>query len=180
MFFTFSLPGAKAPPHYISRKKSWVHPSWNRAKKWHTKASECFVILHLIPTKCVHGNQSACSQINSAPVLRYKGHYSVACNCNYIMDTRYCELGALVSQARLSLRRRKSGQIPIRLLYCVLSSSASNEVGVNINWDVFCKSRSFIITPRSLNNMPKKATAPLHSSLTQLTPQEILGLLETR
>ena len=33
---------------------------------------------------------------------------------------------------RLSRRRRKSGQIPIRHLYCILSSRVPNEVGVNI------------------------------------------------
>ena len=82
----------------------------------------------------------------------------------------------LVSQARLSLRSRESGQIPIRLLYCIVSSSISNEVGVNINWDVFWKGRSSI----SLNSMPKKATACLRLSLTQLTHQEILGVLEMR
>ena len=82
----------------------------------------------------------------------------------------------VVSQARLSLGRRESGQIPIWLLYCILSSRAPNEVGVNINWDAFCKSRSSV----SLNSLPKKATARLHSSLTQLTRQEILGVLETR
>ena len=38
----------------------------------------------------------------------------------------------IVSQARLSLRRGESGQIPFRLLCCILSSSASNELGVNI------------------------------------------------
>ena len=53
---------------------------------------------------------------------------------------------------------------------------ASNEVGVNINWDAFCKGRSSL----SLNSMPKKATTHLHLSLTQLTRQEILGVLETR
>ena len=75
---------------------------------------------------------------------------------------------------------RESGQIPIRLWYCILSSSASNEVVVNINWDVFCIGRSSVIIPRSVNNMPKKVTARLHSSLNQLTRQEILGVLETR
>ena len=75
-----------------------------------------------------------------------------------------------------SLGRRESGQILIRLLYCILSSRAPNEVGVNINWDTFCKGRSSV----SLNSMPKKATACLHSSLTQLTRQEILGMLEMR
>ena len=50
----------------------------------------------------------------------------------------------LVSQARLSLRRRESGQIPIRLLYCILSSRAPNEVGVSINWNAFCKGRSSV------------------------------------
>ena len=70
----------------------------------------------------------------------------------------------LVSQARLSLGRRESGQIPIRLLYCILSSRAPNEVGVNINWDAFCKGRSSV----SLNSMPNTATARLHSSLSQL------------
>ena len=82
----------------------------------------------------------------------------------------------IVSQPRLSCGNRESGQIPIRLLYCILSSRAPNEVGVNINWDAFCKGRSSV----SLNSMPKKATARLHSSLTQLTRQEILGVLETR
>ena len=43
----------------------------------------------------------------------------------------------VVSQPRLSRGKRESGQIPIRLLYCILSSRAPNEVGVNINWDVF-------------------------------------------
>ena len=83
---------------------------------------------------------------------------------------------ARVSLARLSLGRRESGQILIRLLYGILSSRASNEVGVNINWDAFCKGRSSL----SLNRMPKKATTHLHLSLTQLTRQEILGMLETR
>ena len=82
----------------------------------------------------------------------------------------------IVSQPRLSCGNRESGQIPIRLLYCILSSRAPNEVGVNINWDAFCKGRSSV----SPNNMPKKATARLHLSLTQLTRQEILGVLETR
>ena len=41
------------------------------------------------------------------------------------------------SQPSLSLGRRESGQIPIRLLYCILSSRATDEVGVNINWDAF-------------------------------------------
>ena len=75
-------------------------------------------------------------------------------------------------QARLSLGRRESGQIPIRFLYCILSSRAPNKVSVNINWDVFCKGRSSVF----LNGMPKKATARLHWSLTQLTRQEILGV----
>ena len=66
----------------------------------------------------------------------------------------------LILQARLSLGRRESDQIHIRLLYC---SRVPNEVGVNMNWDVFCKGRSSIITPRSLNNMPKKVTVrPIH------------------
>ena len=45
---------------------------------------------------------------------------------------------------------RESGQIPVRLLYCILSSRAVNEVGVNINWDAFYKGRSSV----SLNSMP--------------------------
>ena len=84
--------------------------------------------------------------------------------------------GLWVSQPRLSRGKRESGQILIRLLYCILSSRVPNEVGVNINWDTFCKGRSSV----SPNNMPKKATARLHLSLTQLTRQEILGVLETR
>ena len=63
-----------------------------------------------------------------------------------------------------------SGHIPIRLLYCILSSRAPNEVGVNINWDGFRKGRSSVF----LISMPKKATARLHWSLTQLTSQEIV------
>ena len=39
----------------------------------------------------------------------------------------------LVLQARLSRGRRESGQVPIRLLCCILSSRAPNEVGVNMN-----------------------------------------------
>ena len=60
--------------------------------------------------------------------------------------------------------RRESGQIPIRLLYCILSSRVPNEVDVNINWDTFCKGRSSVF----LNSMPKKASARLHWPLTQL------------
>ena len=41
----------------------------------------------------------------------------------------------LVSQARLSRRRKESGQIPISLL--LSSSVLPNEVGVNISWDMF-------------------------------------------
>ena len=62
----------------------------------------------------------------------------------------------LVLQARLSLGRRECGQIPIRLLYCILSSRVPNEVGVSINWNVFLQGRSSVITPkthRSLNNI---------------------------
>ena len=87
---------------------------------------------------------------------------------------------AIVLRARFSRGERESGQIPIRLLYCILSSRASNEVGMNISWDAFCKGRSSVIMPCFLNNMPKKAIACLHLSLTQLTCQEILGVLETR
>ena len=74
-----------------------------------------------------------------------------------------CEtsLSTLVSQPRLSRGKRDSGQIPIRHLYCILSSRVPNEVGVNINWDAFCKGRSSVF----LNSMPKKAT---------------LGVFETR
>ena len=46
------------------------------------------------------------------------------------------------SLAGQTLTQEESGQIPIRLWYCILSSSASNEVGVNINLDVFCIGRS--------------------------------------
>ena len=84
--------------------------------------------------------------------------------------------GLWVSQPRLSRGKRESGQILIRLLYCILSSRVPNEVGVNINWDTFCKGRSSV----SLNSLPKKATSRLHSSLTQLTRHEILGVLEMR
>ena len=38
----------------------------------------------------------------------------------------------LVSRARLSYAGRESGQIPIRLWCCILSSSVLNEVGVNM------------------------------------------------
>ena len=68
------------------------------------------------------------------------------------------------SQPSLSLGRRESGQIPIRLLYCILSSRVPNEVGVNIN----CTGRMVSIimheTPHSLSNMPKKGTTHLHST----------------
>ena len=39
----------------------------------------------------------------------------------------------LVSRARLSYTGRESGQIPIRLWCCILSSRAPKEVGVNMN-----------------------------------------------
>ena len=63
----------------------------------------------------------------------------------------------LVSQARLSLGEGKSGQIHVWFLYCILSSRAPDEVGMNINWDAFWSS----VKLRSLNNMPKpRAPAP--------------------
>ena len=59
---------------------------------------------------------------------------------------------------------REERQIPIRLLYCILSSRVPNEVGVNIS----CMGRMVSIimheTPRSLNNMPQKGTTHLHST----------------
>ena len=49
---------------------------------------------------------------------------------------------------------------------CILSSRAPNEVGVNINWDVFCKGRSSVIMPRSLkqhaNRAPPFVTNPIN------------------
>ena len=39
---------------------------------------------------------------------------------------------ALVSRTRLSYTGRESGQIPIRLWCCILSSSVLNKVGVNM------------------------------------------------
>ena len=68
----------------------------------------------------------------------------------------------LVSQARLSRRRRESGQIPINLL--LSSSVLPNEVGVSISWDV-----TSIKKPTLSSNMPKKATVTPSSSLSQLT-----------
>ena len=100
--------------------------------------------------------------------------YALFCQDQMIVCWKAC----IVSQPRLSRGKREFGQIPIRLLYCILSSSASNEVGVNINWDMFCIGRSSVIMPRSVNYWPKKATARPHSSLNQLTRQEILGMLD--
>ena len=56
------------------------------------------------------------------------------------------------------------GESPIWLLYCILSSRAPNEVGVNINWDVFCKVGSSAITqetPLSKQHTKKGNRAPL-------------------
>jgi len=61
----------------------------------------------------------------------------------------------VVSQARLSLGRRESGQIPIRLLCCTLSSKAPNEVGVNINWDTFCKGKSSSLETACQKRQPR-------------------------
>ena len=41
-------------------------------------------------------------------------------------------MAVVVSRARLSRGERESGQIPIRLWCCILSSSVLNEVGVNM------------------------------------------------
>ena len=51
-------------------------------------------------------------------------------------------------------RRRESGQIPIRLSCCILSSRVPNEVGGRV-----LKGRTSVEAPRSISNMPKKATA---------------------
>ena len=47
------------------------------------------------------------------------------------LGTDLDQIGSIVSQARLS---RGGESLPIRLLCCILSSRAPNEVGVNINW----------------------------------------------
>ena len=63
----------------------------------------------------------------------------------------------LVSRARLSYAGRESGQIPIRLWCCILSSSVLNEVGVNMIGCVL-KRLASVKTPCSPSSMPKKAT----------------------
>ena len=64
----------------------------------------------------------------------------------------------LVSRARLSYAGRESGQTPIRLWCCILSSSVLNEVGVNMIGT--CSERlASVKMPRSPSSMPKKATA---------------------
>ena len=50
--------------------------------------------------------------------------------CKTLLLLFLLQVLSVVSQARLSLGRRESCQIPIRLLYCVLSSRVPNEVGV--------------------------------------------------
>ena len=84
------------------------------------------------------------------------------------------------SFAAQTLTREESGQIFIRLCYCILSTSTANEVGVNINWYMFYIAGLPLLCLALVNNMPKKATAQLHLSLNQLTRQEIFGVLETR
>ena len=84
-------------------------------------------------------------------------------------------LGPSLTGQTLTWEERVWSNSP-QVFVCIPSSRAPNEVGVNINWDAFCKGRSSV----SPNNMPKKATVRLHSSLTQLTCQEIPGVLETR
>ena len=67
----------------------------------------------------------------------------------------------IVSQARLSHREgRESGQVPIRLLYCILSSRVPNDVGVNIIGTCSEKAKLLLNVARSPNNMPKKVIAP--------------------
>ena len=80
------------------------------------------------------------------PVQRV-AHLTSCCGNHFCFKciSRVTNANKVVSQARLSLWRRESGQIPIRLLCCILSSRAPNEVGVNINWDVFCKGRSSLL-----------------------------------
>ena len=48
------------------------------------------------------------------------------------MSTMLSPLEWLVSRARLSYAGRESGQTPIRLWCCILSSRVLNEVGVNM------------------------------------------------
>ena len=61
-----------------------------------------------------------------------------------------CYVKPCKSQPSLSLGRRESGQIPIRLLYWILSSRATNEVGVNINWYAFWEGWSPLLCMKRL------------------------------
>ena len=75
--------------------------------------------------------------------MSLSGGYRMAVMCKLFFTNgrQWDPYPDVVSQARLSLGRRESGQIPIRLLYCILSNRVPNEVSVNINWDAFWKSR---------------------------------------
>ena len=69
-------------------------------------------------------------------------------------------LGPSLTGQTLTWEERVWSNSP-QVFVCIPSSRAPNEVGVNINWDAFCKGRSSVF----LNSMPKKAT---------------LGVFETR
>ena len=69
-------------------------------------------------------------------------------------------LSWIVSQARLSPERRESGQTPIRLLCCILSNRASN--------DVFRNRRISIKMTLSTQHAKKGNRTCLHLSLSQL------------
>ena len=100
----------------------------------------------------------------------YNSHMSPKVECDLFVE-RYpsnpLPYRHLVSQARLPLRRRVPSDFSTA--YSALSR-APNEVGVNINWDAFCKVRSSTITqetPLSKQHTKKGNRAP-HASLTQL------------
>ena len=82
------------------------------------------------------------------------------------------ELSLLVSQDRLSREGESLVKFPL------LSSRAPNEVGVNINWT--CSERQdFRWSATLYKQHAKKGNRTPHSSLSQLTCQEILGVLDT-
>ena len=69
---------------------------------------------------------------------------------------------------------------PLGFCVCVLNSMAPNEVSVTMNWDMFWNSRISLATPAPQVTSQKRQPPHLHLSLSQLTHQEILGVLGRR